>query len=136
VENHVRLFRAGAGHLDVEYAIAKMNFVFPHRIARLSYLLRTLALSAMATPMARRFDEGYTQAQGAGPLVILGVGVVAILIYWVAAVVVPRCRDLGMAWWISLVAFVPLLNLLFAVCLVWAKSRVSGADALAVKAER
>jgi hypothetical protein len=91
-----------------------MHFVFPHRIARVSYLVRNVALAVVAVFIG--LDENGDVGPG---------GVVALLLlvaYWSMFVVAPLCRDSGMSPWFALLLFVPGVNLFLSGYLTWKSS--------------
>lgn len=80
-----------------------MEFLFPRRIARLSYLMRSLALSLPVALLVNELESA-TPPFNDGPLLF---SLAALVICWTAFVVAPRCRNLAMSAWLSLLVFVP-----------------------------
>ena len=88
-----------------------MNFFFPSRIARLSYFIRSLAFGVATRPLASLFDQKNTVATLNDLWLFLLA--VALLGYWLACIVRPRCKDVGMRWgWIFLM-LIPLVDVGF-----------------------
>jgi hypothetical protein len=95
-----------------------MHFVFPYRIARLSYLLRNIVLAAIAAIFAPSFEN-----DGGGGDITAGVFAVGLLaLYWGVFVVAPRCRDSGLSPWAALLLLVPGANLFLGGYLSWKPS--------------
>jgi uncharacterized membrane protein YhaH (DUF805 family) len=63
-----------------------------------------------------------------GPGVVIFMIAVCMLIYLGFAVTVRRCHDLGRSGWLTLLGFVPLVNLAFGLYLLFAKGQ-SGSNA-------
>ncbi len=95
-----------------------MTWLFPDRIARLSYFIRSSiaavaieAWIATAAPTGGRIDDF------AARLPLLGLG-----IYCGVAIVAPRCRDLGYSGWWAMLVLVPGPNFLLGGLLTWKRS--------------
>jgi hypothetical protein len=91
-----------------------MHFVFPYRIARVSYLARSIVLVAIAVLIG--LDEKGEPTPGTIVAALL------LAIYWSMFVVAPRCRDSGMRPWFALLLFVPGMNFLLGGYLTWKPS--------------
>ncbi|WP_221033098.1 DUF805 domain-containing protein [Actomonas aquatica] len=97
-----------------------MTLLFPRKIDRIAYLIRMLIFVFLCAPvsleMARVEEEEYVPS-----LSLLLVSFIA-LIYWFMFIVRPRCRDCGWSPWISIVSFVPFLNLCLWIALLFPSS--------------
>ena len=94
-----------------------MHFIFPHRIARLSYFVRNVALTALAAAIAPLFETGTSADTAAAIFAVL-----LFILYWGAFVVAPRCRDSGMSPWSALLLLVPGVNVFLGGYLTWKRS--------------
>ena len=89
-----------------------MEFLFPNRIARISYLARSIVLAVAVAMLLDALDRDERPAFAV--LIIFG-----LLAYWAGFVVAPRCRDLAMSRWFAALAFVPGVDLFFGAYLTW-----------------
>jgi uncharacterized membrane protein YhaH (DUF805 family) len=79
-----------------------VEFLFPHRLHRLAYFLRSVVTEIM--PAFLYFINLETNPQYFWGLYI------TLLVYSVFFVVLPRIRDVGMSGWWLLVLFIPFAN--------------------------
>jgi hypothetical protein len=95
-----------------------MTWLFPDRIARVSYLLRSsIAAIAIEAWRATAAPTGAGINGFAALLPLLGLG-----LYWGIAIVAPRCRDLGYSGWWAMLVLVPGPNFLLGGLLTWKRS--------------
>lgn len=100
-----------------------MLFLFPSRLQRLSYFLRSIVLSLASLPLSSLVEEREAMPLGL-PDLWLAIPAVAIVIYWIAYVVRPRCKDAGMRWGWSFLMLVPLVNIGFGLILLFSTSKL------------
>ncbi|MDP3070557.1 MAG: hypothetical protein Q8N18_09725 [Opitutaceae bacterium] len=93
-----------------------VEFLFPRRIARLSYWLRSVVVLRVAELIACRIDDG-------GPTSDV-IFIVALVAYWGLWVLRPRYRDLAMPAWSVLLVLVPGLNLFLLGYPAWGRTKV------------
>jgi len=89
-----------------------IEFIFPHRVHRLAYLLRILATNAVLYCIF-----GIGAAQG-GEAYIRLLCVVALIAYQLFFIALPRVRDIGMNGWWLLLVLVPVANIVFGIMLL------------------
>ncbi len=95
-----------------------MTWLFPDRIARVSYWLRSLgAAVAIETWLTVASPAGGAVTDDAALLPAWG-----FVLYWGVAIVAPRCRDLGYSGWWAMLALVPGPNFLLGGLLTWKRS--------------
>lgn len=88
-----------------------IEFIFPRRLHRFAYFLRGMVLSIVTGFL---YANSTTFAQQLWwPIVI------ALFIYTVCFVTLPRIRDIGMSGWWLLVMFIPVANVLFGIILMF-----------------
>ena|ERR1700685_2361114 len=80
-----------------------IEFLFPHRLHRLAYFLRGIVTDIM--PPFLYFINPETN-----PRYFWG-AYIALLIYTLFFIVLPRIRDLGMSGWWLLVMLIPIINI-------------------------
>jgi hypothetical protein len=103
-------------------ALKDMELLFPRRIARVSYLCRTVALVVVAGLLVAfgvesRMESDRIEVRDlAAALVLLG--------YWLFFIILPRCRDLAMSGWFTLLVFVPGVDIFFCSYLAWGRTKV------------
>jgi uncharacterized membrane protein YhaH (DUF805 family) len=95
-----------------------MNLLFPSRIARLSYFLRNVVIVALAVMLAPALASP-AGSPGSAAEILWGV---LLAIYWLAFVVVPRCRDSGLSPWAAGLMLVPGLMIFVGGYLTWKRS--------------
>jgi uncharacterized membrane protein YhaH (DUF805 family) len=90
---------------------AVIEFIFPHRLHRLAYLFRGLAadivtyfLYSCSTTMDSR---------------AWWISIIALLIYGMFFIVLPRIRDIGMSGWWLLAMLIPGPNVVFGIILLF-----------------
>ena len=93
-----------------------MTFFFPRRIARASYLGRTILVVVALGMLASSFDSQ--------PSLLASCAALAVAAYWLFFVVRPRCRDLALSGWFILLIFVPGVDVLFCGYLTWGRTKV------------
>lgn len=98
-----------------------MEFWFPRKIGRLSYLLRNIILTALSWPI---YDDLEQLASQHLELADWGLITLAILapIYFLLFIVLPRCRDRGLGWGTALLLFVPFVNIGISLLLLFGRS--------------
>jgi len=103
------------------------RLLFPIRIARLSFLSRSIAAIAFDM-LATHFSYLLPLSLSLDGWVILSYSLSLVLFStWMFAAVVPRCRDAGLSPWRSLSLFLPIWNVIFLVLLfVMKSSNLSG----------
>ncbi len=101
-----------------------MELLFPRKIARLAYLIRSVALTIVIAVLLDRIESGTNSTSDLFAMV----GVVA---YWTIFVAAPRCRDLAMSAWFALLVFAPGVDLFFCGYLAWGRSKVRGESRVA-----
>jgi hypothetical protein len=94
-----------------------MEFLFPRRIARIPYLVRTIALAIVVALVVDHLESGKRSVGAA-------LFIVALVAYWAVFVVAARCRDLAMSSWFAFLALVPGVDLFFCGYLAWGRSKV------------
>ena len=99
-----------------------MDLFFPTRIARLSYIARSVVLTAVLYPFTLGASDDTGGPHGA---VSTWKVLVALLIigYWIVFVVLPRCRDLNLSRWEKILLFIPPIGLPLWGRLTWSSSR-------------
>ena len=80
-----------------------VEFIFPRRLHRFAYFVRIILLNTATYFL-------YSCSTTMNPP-LFWISAIAILVYGIMFVVLPRIRDLGMSGWWLLGAFVPLLNI-------------------------
>lgn len=99
-----------------------MRTLFPERLTRLQFLLRSIVASFLTIPIELHFR---LLREGAWPLWDVG-GIILLLIiavYTLVFIIVPRGADIGFSKILSgLVAIVPLLNVAFWLLLLFTKT--------------
>ena len=102
-----------------------MELLFPRRIARLSYLGRTvlviLSLGLLASLQSSDSSSEADQFTGSAAIAVL-----CLAAYWLCFVILPRCRDLAMSGWFILLVLVPGVGVFFCGYLTWGRTKVRG----------
>ena len=88
-----------------------IDFIFPHRLHRLAYLLRGLAADAVTGVL---YSCSTTM-----DVRIWWVSVITLTLYGMFFIVLPRIRDIGMRGWWLLVALIPVVNIVFGIILLF-----------------
>ena len=98
-----------------------IEFFFPQSLRRLPYLIRSLVIACLMgllLPLheasSPEFTDNYIAWLAAG---------VGLLTYQVIYIMRPRCKDAGVSLWFLALIFVPLIDGLFAIFLLFARSR-------------
>src|SRR4051812_48071304 len=92
-----------------------IDFVFPKRLARLSYFLRALACYGAYLPIRDAVRSGH--------LPELSVALVLVA-YLMCFVILPRLRDVGMsAWWLAITP-VPVANIFLSAILLFRRTNI------------
>jgi len=93
-----------------------IEFIFPHRLHRLDYFLRGVIADV---------KEGILYSCiGTTGSEVLWVSIIVLWIYEVFFIILPRIRDIGMSGWWILIAFVPVVNILFSIILLFRAPRM------------
>jgi uncharacterized membrane protein YhaH (DUF805 family) len=79
------------------------EFIFPYRLHRLAFFLRGSLLSLL-TYILYSFN-------GSMDLKYFGGSVMAILLYDIFFIILPRCRDVEISGWWALLTLIPVANL-------------------------
>ncbi len=88
-----------------------IEFIFPHRLHRVDYFLRAVIADATG---------GFLYScVGTAESGVLWALILVLWIYEVFFILLPRIRDIGMNGWWLLVAFVPIVNILFSIILLF-----------------
>lgn len=90
---------------------AMIEFIFPHRLHRLAYLFRGLAASAVTY-----FLYSCSTTMNSG---VWWGSIIAISIYYMFFIVLPRIRDVRMSGWWLLVMLIPVANFAFEIILLF-----------------
>ena len=100
-----------------------MELLFPRRIARVSYLCRTVLIVVMLSLLVSLGDTSLSASDGHIPLTVYIVAL-TLVAYWLVFVILQRCRDLAMSGWFTLLVLVPGIDLFFCGYLAWGKTKV------------
>jgi apolipoprotein N-acyltransferase len=98
---------------------AIVDFVFPRRLARLSYFIRLWLITIVLYWML--FNEN-PQPYGSP-----GFFHAILLVYWIAFCIIPRAKDCGLSYWLLLLLLVPGPNLFPALVLFFKRTRLDSA---------
>ena len=93
-----------------------LDFIFPKKIGRASYVLRLLAILIGYFFVAHGL-QGFPADSKFRLLLTLAL-VIFTVIYVVGFVLLPRVRSFGLPWWAVLMLFVPLVGQIFALLLL------------------
>jgi hypothetical protein len=88
-----------------------IDFIFPYRLHRLAYFLRGMAADAVAYFLYSCSTTMDSKVWWAS--------VIALSIYEIFFIVVPRIRDIGMSRWWVLATFVPVADIVFGIILLF-----------------
>ncbi len=88
-----------------------LEFLFPHRLHRLAYFLRLVSAN-MAVGFI--YFAGATGNSGYWLL-----GIVAVWVYAIFFIILPRMRDIGMSKWWLLLTPIPVLSDVFGIILLF-----------------
>lgn len=97
-----------------------VELLFPQRIARVSYLVRSFMVGTTADVTAMHlidFDGNSPSTQGF-------VVVIALIVYWGAWVARARIADLAMSGWFTLLLLVPGANIFLASYMAWGRTKL------------
>lgn len=100
---------------------AMIRLLFPARIARLNYLVRNFLFGAATWPLADPWEDAQ-KAPFALRDLWLALLSLALVAYWFVSIVRPRCRDAGMHWAWGFLIFLPFVNVVFALVLLFSRS--------------
>lgn len=103
-------------------ATRTMEILFPNRIARMSYFVRHILIILATIPLVDAMDAIENKDPALVDLWLL-LAAFALAGYWVLFIVRPRCKDMGINAWYSLLALIPLVDLLFGLMLLLARSK-------------
>ena len=95
-----------------------MNLIFPSQIGRLSYLTRALLFTLVTYPAIPLFDESEKRDLQWSDLWLLLLAI-AIVTYWLAYIIRPRCKDIGIKWWFGLLTIIPIVGLVAGLILLF-----------------
>ena len=93
-----------------------VEFIFPHRLHRIAFLLRLIASDIV--PAFLFFIDLETHSG-----LFYGLDVV-LLIYSIFFIVLPRIRDVGISGWWLIVLFIPIANTLLAFVLFFVRPNI------------
>ena len=97
------------------------EFLFPHKLRRLNYFIRGLTFEAILCFSPANFEPGKLSFDGEWPLIgLLGIW----LVYYAIFVILPRMRDSGTPLWLVVLAFIPYVNVLFGLALLFKPSSI------------
>lgn len=100
-----------------------IDLIFPRRIARVSYALRTLLIFFLGRFLAAQLDNLSATDRGNFTTHEIAAGLI-LFAYWCVWVVRPRFVDLAMSPWCPLLMLLPGLNLFLAGYLTWGRTKV------------
>ena len=108
-----------------------IEFLFPKRLGQLSYFLRVLPHNAFTIVAAKQFEQQNGDFSGG---ILVWVGVLAVVLYGLAFIYIPRARDCGMPGWIVVFGAVPFFSSLLALVLLCKETSLLGQTSLPQKA--
>lgn len=94
-----------------------LEFLFPQRVRRLSFLFRHTFVCGVLYAVGDALDQGRAGTADIPAFVLYGL----LLLYWLTFVAGSRCANMGFSRWCALVAFVPVLNLPFSFMLLFSR---------------
>jgi hypothetical protein len=100
-----------------------MELLFPRRIARVSYLCRTI-LVMLGIGLLASFQKSDSSSEADHFSGVLVVPLLCLTTYWLFFIILPRCRDLAMSGWFTLLVLVPGVGLYFCGYLAWGRTKV------------
>src|SRR4051812_37140463 len=100
-----------------------MELLFPRRIARVSYLCRTVLVFVLLGVFGS-FEDPSADASSRQISALGYVAALCLAVYWLVFVILPRCRDLAMSGWFTLLVLVPGVDVFFCGYLAWGKTKV------------
>ncbi len=100
-----------------------MELLFPRRIARVSYLCRSLLL-VLGMGLLASFQKSDSSSEADHFSGVLVVPLLCLAAYWLLFIVLPRCRDLAMSGWSTLLVLVPGIGVFFCGYLAWGRTKV------------
>jgi uncharacterized membrane protein YhaH (DUF805 family) len=92
-----------------------ISFFFPHRLARISFLLRVIIIDIVALPATLNI---YNDQYSIGDAIIM----LLALTYAVFYIYLPRLRDAAIPVWLLILAVVPIVSKLFVLLLLFKSS--------------
>ncbi len=98
-------------------------YIFPKRLPRLSYFLRSVFFSLATWPAITRYEQGPSDLDALWLFLII-----AACVYLMVFIVLPRCRDLDGGWGMALLCLVPIANLIIGWSLLFARSHPVAPD--------
>jgi len=98
-----------------------MSFLFPHRIGRLSYLIRSLVCTLAVNWLFAHFEE-LSSFEKAIRTPWFWLPTIVIIFYWLIFVIYARSRDVGMQWFWLLLLLIPGVDIGLALVLLFSKS--------------
>jgi uncharacterized membrane protein YhaH (DUF805 family) len=96
------------------------DLLFPTRLRRLPYFLRILPLNFLSLGMMANFDENTAIV---GENLLLTLGIIAITIYAIFFIYLPRIRDCGLSPWSLVLSLIPYLSSVYGVVLLCKPSK-------------
>ncbi len=98
-----------------------MEFVFPKRLGRLSYLVRAIPANAVMlwAVAAAETENGLT-----GDALLLCIAGLIVGVYAVFYVYLPRVRDAGMTAWSLILALIPYVSIAYGLVLLFRPSKL------------
>ena len=100
---------------------------FSRTIGRLGFLARSVLLLVLfftaVLLLVPEHDTAHTTEFWESLGTIAAVGLIAV---WLIYAVIPRCRDIALPWWSAFGMLVPILNLGFALFLLFKKAESAG----------
>ena len=88
-----------------------LEFIFPHRLHRVSYFLRGVAADGVMGFIYSYISVSHSE--------MWWLAISIILVYGIFFIVLPRIRDVGMSGWWLLVYFIPVVNIWLAIILLF-----------------
>jgi hypothetical protein len=89
-----------------------IDFIFPSRLHRLAYFLRVVTTNVLAG-----FVYAFSGTNSSGLWLVLLL--VALAVYQLFFIILPRIRDIGMGKWWLLLTLIPGVNVVFGIILLF-----------------
>ena len=100
-----------------------VNFLFPSRIARASYWVRSVLVGVLLIPISNGLETDLAGKEFHPASLKWIAAFLVLAAYSIIFVVLPRSRDLNMSRWEKVLVFIPPLGLPFWARLAWSRSR-------------